>query len=291
MATIKVILQGGIGNQLFILCAAQEYARLHNREISIELGLLNDSQKEFAILASNFTFSQSTSFKESRTTYIFFLKVLTKIVRILNKIGIRFESLYVNTKIGFQNEFLSSKKIRFINSYLQSADYVEDNSDVLKGINNYEVNSDIFARLEKELLKVDPIVVHIRRADYVLFKNIYGLLSTKYFQNGIDVLNQPLSSTVWVFTDEYFDQIRELSPGRVFVKNDFELNDFETLLLMSKAKKIVISNSTYSWWAARLNSNNKKVIAPSNWLINAEHPSGIYPKSWIVARAIWEDCE
>ncbi|EPO2592080.1 alpha-1,2-fucosyltransferase, partial [Escherichia albertii] len=53
------------------------------------------------------------------------------------------------------------------------------------------------------------------------------------------------------------------------------------MLLMSKCKHNIISNSSFSWWAAWLNENrNKIVIAPSKWF-KKDIKHDIIPESWV----------
>ncbi|EHC0071351.1 alpha-1,2-fucosyltransferase [Escherichia coli] len=50
---------------------------------------------------------------------------------------------------------------------------------------------------------------------------------------------------------------------------------------MSKCKNNIISNSSFSWWAAWLNENkNKTVIAPSKWF-KKDIKHDIIPESWV----------
>jgi hypothetical protein len=46
----------------------------------------------------------------------------------------------------------------------------------------------------------------------------------------------------------------------------------------------VTANSTFSWWAAWLNSNaNKIVIAPKRWFVkNDINTSNLIPKEWML---------
>ena len=71
------------------------------------------------------------------------------------------------------------------------------------------------------------------------------------------------------------------------MNEDHKLTNFEELIVMSCCKHDIIANSTYSWWGAWLNNNEKKiVIGPNEWflsksVLNANKGLTIMPESWI----------
>ena len=60
------------------------------------------------------------------------------------------------------------------------------------------------------------------------------------------------------------------------------LTDVEVFELMRSCRSQIISNSTYSWWAAWLNDYvDKKIIAPLVDHLDSEY----YPLDWILIKA------
>lgn len=127
----------------------------------------------------------------------------------------------------------------------------------------------------RAILPPEYIAVHIRRGDYVKTIHKVPLLrefrrcQLAYYQAAIKVLRKDYPSCpVLICTDspqwvqpllKDLDDKAVLAPIPSDIKPKFA--DFCTLYL---ATSIVISNSTYSWWAAYLN-NKRSIIAPTPW--------------------------
>jgi len=123
-----------------------------------------------------------------------------------------------------------------------------------------------------------PVAIHVRRHDYLH----HGVCDPDYYLDAARVIRQNNSRCrFFVFGDEpnfareLFDS--QKLPFEIVSGND-ELVD---LFLISKCAAHVISNSTFSWWGARL-SEAELVVAPSPWShIHTPSPH-LLPKSWVI---------
>jgi hypothetical protein len=68
-----------------------------------------------------------------------------------------------------------------------------------------------------------------------------------------------------------------------FIRKSLNENPMIDLHLMSSCSHHIISNSSFSWWAAWLASGQKKtVIAPTKWIFGIDsRGAGIVPDEWI----------
>jgi hypothetical protein len=139
------------------------------------------------------------------------------------------------------------------------------------------------------------IAIHIRRGDYAHPRNseTIGLLSISYYLQGIDLVQSRLGDLpVWLFSDEpeYVLEIMPLMPRNCrLILSPNESHPAETLLIMSKAKGFVLSNSTFSWWGARFARDDSFKVVPSPWFRNLQQPNSLKPESWEDLESIWEN--
>ena len=142
-----------------------------------------------------------------------------------------------------------------------------------------------FVSAKSELEDLKPIVIHVRRGDYLLQGDDWGVLGLDYYRQALETLGAGPATPVWVFSDD-LEGARELLEGKVegqlkWVEPDQESNAAESMVLMSCAEKIVIANSTYSWWAASLGRPKKTVIAPETWFRSKPTPDLLLPPEWL----------
>ena len=110
--------------------------------------------------------------------------------------------------------------------------------------------------------------IHVRRGDYLQDKQ-YWMKSDVYYPAAIEYIRtQDPDAHFYIFSDDLDycrnSPILQILPNKTFIDN---LNDIESLYLMIMCRKGgICANSTFSWWAAFLNSNPFKVIVmPKRW--------------------------
>jgi hypothetical protein len=129
------------------------------------------------------------------------------------------------------------------------------------------------------------LAVHVRLGDYLSDRSI-GVLDDEYFNSAIEVSQSiSLHETILVFSNDTSKARKLVKVSKdielVFVNEDL-LTTSETFELMRHAGSYVISNSTYSWWAAMLSYRpNPSVICPEPWFNELPEPVGLIPENWI----------
>jgi hypothetical protein len=97
---------------------------------------------------------------------------------------------------------------------------------------------------------------------------------------------------VWVFSDEPETAIREIleaNPSLTNIRSIIpppNVADVESIVAMATGAAIVISNSTFSWWAA-MSSGSSLVFAPKKWFRGKPDPAYLYPDTWLLHEATW----
>jgi hypothetical protein len=137
--------------------------------------------------------------------------------------------------------------------FFQTEKYILDNRENILKWFTLELTSEI------ELTE-NTCIINYRGGDYTSIPGVF--LDKSYYLNSIEVMKNinPLMEFI-VITDDVQNAENIFPDLKIYhkgIKEDF--------YLVSKAKYLIIANSTFSWWASWLNENAKLIIAPKYWL-------------------------
>jgi len=292
-----VVITGGLGNQLFQLAGALTATeskicvvtclgepRRHNEEIEIaNLDLLGEvsfhvcskrhvlSKKVYLLMLSSATRRQFLQ-KHALSRYLLMLLGFIIFSKHLNSIVIP----RVSMGIGHDKNFKNRKGNLFI-GYFQTF----NQSSRSKNLISYAIDKiQPIDQIDNE--DSPDLVIHYRLGDYKSEKS-FGIVGTSYFVEGIKLVTDVcLVKNIWLFSDEPKLALTLISSevsSDIRVVGSSEDSPLRILVTMSKGKSFIISNSTFSWWAAYL-SSKEAVVAPIPWFANAETPTMLIPSNW-----------
>lgn len=131
-------------------------------------------------------------------------------------------------------------------------------------------------------------VIHLRGGDYYQerHRRTLGVLSNKYYLKLLDAVVKLGVKKAFVVTDDWLTAEERLKDvkGIELVKLD-GLNEISTLRLMGGAKVVGVSNSTFAWWGGMLCKRaGGSMIVPVPWYQKQKKTgdaAGIYEESMI----------
>lgn len=194
---------------------------------------------------------------------------------LLSKIRRKYFSSTTNVmemKGAFDAVFPSLNKDTYMLGVFQNAEIVESvSSDIHKAFVFPEFESEKNRSLQQCMAQENSVAIHVRKGtDYqkrIWYQNTCGV---EYYKKAVEQMTEKVSNPhFYVFTD-----------NPVWIRENMSWLDYRLvegnpasgwgshcdMQLMSLCKHNIISNSTYSWWSAFLNTNmNKIVIGPKIW--------------------------
>jgi hypothetical protein len=261
--SLVISLNGGLGNQLFMLFAG----------ISKSI----DEKRDFLIYLEN---------NKRKFYFNDFLKKLYNKVINYNNINITINSIYNEPFFHFKE---IPNNYDMIRGYFQSYKYFSHNyENILKEI-------DISSYLNNYKINLKSIAIHFRLGDYLELTHYHRVLSFIYYIKAINYLKNKLSDfdeyVFVIFGEKENDNIINDYIKHINFNLDKPINyikiydryknnqDFEDFLYMSDCNHIIMANSTYSWFASYLRyDNNKNIIypSPSKWFADNVHTDYIF---------------
>lgn len=267
---IIVKFQGRLGNQIF------QYAFGLTNAIKFKTVLLIDKSN-----------THNSFFKYFKTNSIASISFVND--KLVNHFTKRYKEVF---QTG--NDSVESIKNKIANKvyyegFFQSEQYFDAlKSDISERLILKKRYRKLFDKKYGKLFKEHKVLaIHCRLGDYIEWgseelggKNL-SLPETYYF-NCLKKIKELQSYKVIIVTDDIeniknrFNFIKD----KIIVSNE-EIIDFQ---ILQNAHKLIISNSSFSWWGAYLNNKSATIYAPQYWLgfkVEKEYPVSIIPNSWV----------
>jgi|LakMenEpi03Aug12_release.lakeMendotaPanAssembly.Ray.scaffolds.fasta_scaffold01911_19 hypothetical protein len=180
-----------------------------------------------------------------------------------------YERFYYDHNIKFINHFfderiLNIQKNTLIDGYFQDERYFFNKIVNLKNYITF-INQ---KKLDQIILDNKTCVLNIRGGEYKRHKDF--ILPKNYWLNSMRLIRKKGIKKFIIVTDDE-NYCKRFLPGYQIISNSIE----DCFMYLYKAKNIVVSNSSFSYFPILLQDTLPFVIAPSYW---ARHTSGF--KRW-----------
>jgi len=272
--TPRVVLTGGLGNQLFQYAFALHLSQILRRRVWLSQGLgvprstiPGRPDIEFYQLSENIkldvprlgdpirrkflnfvhvkTLQHDNSFTSKNTIriYRFFASLMLSIL------DMKISRISVSDDLGF---FDNQRGVhsRYQIGYFQTYKYLAD-SDVLQQLRNLNLKSvgPELNSLIQESKTEKILILHVRLTDYLLHPD-FGTLDLKYYERAVKIAKRDFYfERIWVFSDDISMAKRKLQfseQENVRFISEVDNSSAATLEAMRLGHSYVIANSTFS---------------------------------------------
>lgn len=271
MNRVVVYIRGsmGLGNQMFCYAAGYSLAKKHNMKLYLDVSKIGTNATEGRYLEL-FNYDIKC---DKRIQYPY------KYNKLWNKLGFNailrklctgiFVPVYLEDEsMPYDENFFDNNRTVCIDGNWQNKWYCQEYQEDFQKMFIPKCKVSEGARRYVEKVKsCHSVSVHVRRGDYA---SMNWCLPMKYYDMAIETMaeKQP-DSVFYIFSDdkafvrEYFDRLGEKYNIEIVDYEDNLNTTIEDMYIMSSCENNIIANSTYSWWAAFLNSNeNALVLCP-----------------------------
>lgn len=174
----------------------------------------------------------------------------------------------------------------YFEGYWQTPKYFEeigkDIKKMFKFPEPYGENKSLLNRIQQ----TNSVAIHIRRGDYLNANSFVGICDLEYYYRAISEIKVKIDNPVYyIFSNDIEWCVQNIKPliGNsliIFVTHNNSVNSYWDLFLMSNCKNMILANSSFSWWAAYLNTNDCPfVLSPQKW-VNRPYETDIHLDYW-----------
>jgi hypothetical protein len=252
--SLVLLLKGGLGNQLFQVGAGLEAARSHGAQLRLATpAYLHDRKRQAQAPALFPELQRCAAWTEV------LLAPLTREPIARHR--------WIDGIVLHDGNFTTvgrGASLRVISGYFQHQRFSAPVAQRLRQRCNDEVVQ----------LPAEFVAVHVRRGDFLKLAGLrrdYDQLMTSYYPRALEVASQEVdpAAPIFVVSDEPAAALADLASRLGHLARRLHISPtkgiWQDLALMSRATRLVASNSTFGWWSARAN-RAERVLLPRSWI-------------------------
>ena len=289
---IAVVLEGGLGNQMFQYAAGRSVAAARGVGLLLSVGELQSTRRgrtprAYELGGYRISAALCSPAQERELALARRLRALSGLMtrwQVLAERGPKFDARLFKAPSG-----------SVLRGYWQSPRYFGHDAPLLAAeLTLVEPLPSAHRAWAEQMASPHSVAVHIRRGDYVASASaarFHGALPLDYYQRAIDSIRRFEAAPVcYVFTDDpAWCRANLVLPGCEVhhVSATLASTGPLDLALMRCCRHYVIANSSFSWWGAWLGGVDAagagRVVAPRLWFagdVRSTHLAERFPPHW-----------
>lgn len=265
---VRIVLRGGLGNQLFQLALGISLAKANNTKVLFSEMMLGSAFRETPPRANWAAFlALKTHVETNRTREIFLRLLFSASFLIANKFSRQMQlgTFLLSSPHGWRGQV---SELNFTWLDIPSF-HPSEQDEVYKAMTSL-----LDSRRPNSVNEVadnlgDFIGIHIRVGDYVALKDTYGSISSSFVSEALSVARESTKPGAPLIL--FCENPEQLASDVIMALGDYKLasdltsSDWEEFQLLRAATTLIGCNSSFSWWAAKT-SEAASVIFPRELL-------------------------
>jgi hypothetical protein len=302
----RVILSGGLGNQIFQYVAGR--AIFDGSQIILDYSLLNPRLLKTGLpeiadlmLSKNVTWEcpKRTPLQRKLAEFILkgssvrpdrsirrqaLIKIFPSFCFIVGQLFFRGSKILTPRGIGYSEISVRGNKSYSLIGNFHSYIWFEKSPSQFKGELSLQRGLEEIEPFRLAASVDRPLVVQMRFGDFLDIQEL-NVITRDYFANSLALARSRFpNSKVWVFSND-FEKAREYL-GVTYSDEFKEINPIgftsaQILELLKLGTSYIISNSTFGWWGAYMTQTpHSLVCVPVKWYATMITPRNLIPSSW-----------
>lgn len=211
---------------------------------------------------------------------------LSRVVRkVLPKRKTEYVAKIINSQT-YNQKLLTLPGNVYYEGYWQASEYFLACRDELCRVYAHPIPNEHNSKLIDEISNSNSVGIHVRRGNYLKSTTYSGICDVSYYQKALNLIKSDgIHHHFYIFSNDVEWCKQNILPilkeyPVVIVTQNTGKNSYWDMYLMTYCHKLIIANSSFSWWGAFMNKVADMIIAPYPWM-NGRNTEDVYVPGWI----------